>query len=362
MKSRTGLVSVLLIAILLNACSGAETPTRDQYLPVENTPQSTSTIEPATKQPTAQEMTKLTLNFSTHTSFAPIFIAEKEGYFRDQGIELEYVTFQNTTDAVPLVVSGDLDMFLGTVNSGLLNILGQEENIKVVADRGHIQPGECTYSAVMVRKDLFESGAITSAADLAGQPVSSSPVGTSGFLLSTYLAQAGLTKDDIILNEIPSQGYVDAFANKSLAAIVAPELSITRLLKAGNAVILARAEDVVGPLQISVLAFGKRLLVDDRDVGARFLTAYLKGIQQYNEGKTEHNLQILSEATGEDVELLRDACWVTIRSDGSIDFPGVAAFQQWSIEQKQLDNAVTEKQFWDPSFLAEAKKLLEAEP
>ncbi len=110
--------------------------------------------------------------------------------------------------------------------------------------------------------------------------------------------------------------------------------------------------------QLSVMVFGKNLLVDNREAGARFLAAYLKGVQQYNEGKTDRNLQIIAEATGESIEMLKAACWVPIREDGSIDFSGVDAFQQWSIEQKQLDKPVTEEQFWDPSFLAAAMKLL----
>ena len=106
------------------------------------------------------------------------------------------------------------------------------------------------------------------------------------------------------------------------------------------------------------MTFGKHLVVDDREAGARFLAGYLKGVRQYNEGKTERNLQIIAEATGESIDLLKAACWVPVRADGSIVFAGVDPFQQWSIARKQLDKPVTEEQFWDPSFLAEALKLL----
>ena len=129
-------------------------------------------------------------------------------------------------------------------------------------------------------------------------------------------------------------------------------------MAAGNAVVLAGAQDVVGTTQLSILAFGKNLLVDHPDVGARFMAAYLKGVQQYNLGKTDRNLQIMSDATKISIPDLKASCWIPISPDGAIDFSGVDNFQKWSVAQGQLDQPITEDQFWDPSFLAAAQKLL----
>jgi ABC-type nitrate/sulfonate/bicarbonate transport system substrate-binding protein len=104
--------------------------------------------------------------------------------------------------------------------------------------------------------------------------------------------------------------------------------------------------------------FGKRLLQDEPDVGVRFLAAYLKGVAQYNEGKTDRNVEIMVDGTGLDATLLQQACWVDIYGDGHIDFSSIESFQQWSVDQGQLDNPVTEEQFWDPSVLIAALELL----
>jgi NitT/TauT family transport system substrate-binding protein len=271
---------------------------------------------------------------------------------------VEYITFNNSAERLALLISGGLDIDAGNLNAGILNVLSQEPNIKVVADRGHAQPGECTYQGILVRKDLFESGQITDAAGLKGQVISSSTTGTTGFFLSNYLAQANLTLKDVTISDIPNAGEIDAFANKTLGAIVATEPDITRILNAGNAVLLVGSQDAIGTFQSSLMTFGKHLVVDDREAGARFLAGYLKGVRQYNEGKTERNLQIIAEATGESIDLLKAACWVPVRDDGLIDFASVDALQKWLIEQKQLDKPVTQAQFWDPSFLDAAMKLL----
>jgi NitT/TauT family transport system substrate-binding protein len=347
----------LLITILLGACSSPAASATVQSPTVAATIQLQPSDTPA---PTAQyEMATVKLNSSSLTSFAPIFIADAEGYFADYGIKLDYVTLNKTNDAVPLLASGDLDVYAGSVTAGLLNVLSQEKDVKVVADRGHISPSDdCTYLGIMIRKDLYDSGQITKAADLKGQSIAASNTGTTGYLLSTYLAQAGLTFDDVQLNDLPTAGYVDAFNNKSIASIVAPELHITNLMSAGNAVILAKAQDVIGTIQLSVLAFGKDLIVDHPDIGARFMAAYLKGVQQYLQGKTDRNLQIVSDATKVSVQDLKTSCWLPISADGKINFAGIDNFQKWSIAQGQLDAPITEEQFWDPSFIAAAQKLL----
>ncbi len=348
-------VVIMLTAMLIGGCQSVpSTPTSAPAtieLPIAPTPE-------ATIEPTPYEVVTLKMNSSKLMSYAPIFIAEKEGYFKEFGIFIEPVVFNRSSEALPLLASGDLDIYAGIVQSGLFNVLAQEPNVKVVADRGTVSgDDDCTYLGIMVRKDLYDSGVITGPEGLKGQTISATNAGSTGYLLSSYLAQAELTFDDIILSDLPTASYLDGFANKSVAAIVAPELHVTRLEQAGNSVVIAGLEDF-GTTQLSVMVFGKSLLVEHPDVGARFLAAYLKGVQKYNEGKTESNIQAIMEATGEDISLIQNSCWIPIRDDATVDFSGVEAFQQWSIEQKQLDQAVTEEQFWDPGFLLAAQELL----
>jgi len=352
---------LVFIAVLLSSCSGGAAATGAGQSPtVADTSVPTAQLVTATSAPAATyEMVTVKINSSSVPSFAPVFIAEAEGYFTEYGIKVDYVTVNKSNEALPLLVSGDLDAYASSIDAGLLNVLGQEKNVKVVADRGHIAPGDsCTYVGIMVRKDLYDSGKITKAADLKGQIIVSTNSGASGYFLSTYLAQAGLTLNDVVLNNVPTAGYVDALNNKSVAAIVAPELWVTKLMATGNAVVLTGAQDVVGTTQLAILAFGKNLLVDHPDVGARFMAAYLKGVQQYNLGKTDRNLQIVSDATKVSIPDLKTSCWIPISANGSIDFSGVDNFQKWSIAQGQLAQPITEDQFWDPSFLAAGQKLL----
>jgi NitT/TauT family transport system substrate-binding protein len=349
------LLSSLLFVLILTSCNTtpAATPTNAPVI----TEQPKDLTEVPTQEPTPYEPATIKINSSKLLSYAPIFIAEKEGYFEDYGITLEYVPFSRPIEAIPLLAVGDVDVYAGSINAGILNTLLQESNIKIVADRGSIKPNDCTYGAILVRKELYDNGTITKPEDLKGQVVVASQALTTGYLVSKYLATAGLTLDDVELSDLPSTSFIDGLANKSVAAISTNEPSITRVMKSGEVVMLTKLEEY-GPFQISVLAFGKNLLIDRPDIGARFLAAYLKGIKSYNEGKTERNIQILADSTGEDLDVIKDSCWIPIREDGKIDFQSVEAIQNYYLEQKLLQTPVSEGQFWDQSFLTAANELL----
>ena len=345
----------LLIVLVLSACTS--TPTAVPTIAQVTTAIPTEVTEVPTPEPTPYEPVTVKITGATNMGFAPLFLAEHEGYFEQYGIILEKIQFSRVTEALPLLASGDLDVYSGSLHSGLINMIYQEPDVKVVADRGSILPEECTYHAILVRKDLYDSGVITKPEDLKGQMISASAAGQQGFQLSMYLEGSGITLDDVVFQPLPPASYVDAFANQSVAAIITAEPYITILEKAGNAVVISRMEDL-GSFQLSVLAFGKGLTVDRPDVGARFMAAYLLGVKKYNEGKTEENVNILTAATGEERSIIQDTCWLPIKSDGMIDFAAVDVFQKWSVEQKVVDNLVTEEQFWDPSFIEAAEALL----
>jgi len=81
-------------------------------------------------------------------------------------------------------------------------------------------------------------------------------------------------------------------------------------------------------------------------------------VRQYNEGKTERNLDILEQATELDRDLLEQGCWPPIIIDGSHDLQSMIDFQSWAQEKDLLDNIATEEQMWDSRFLDYANDTL----
>ena len=91
------------------------------------------------------------------TSDAPFFIADKKGYFRDEGIVAKLARFQSGEMMVAPLGTGELDVGAGSASAALNNAVARGIRIKIVADKASSPPG---YGAtkMIIRKDLVENG------------------------------------------------------------------------------------------------------------------------------------------------------------------------------------------------------------
>ena len=71
---------------------------------------------------------------------------------------------------------------------------------------------------------------------------------------------------------------------------------MTQALDSGSAVVLVPGKDFLPDWPLPVY-YGPAILDKDPELGKRFMVGYLKGVKQYNEGKTERNLAILQNYT-----------------------------------------------------------------
>ncbi len=348
----------MMLMLVVSACSAPAVQTEAPTVVSVAEPTALPVDKP-TAAPTEVVFDPVTIkiNMSKLTSYAPIFLADQLGYFKKFGITLEPIQLNKNSDALTLAISGDLDVYSGPVNAALLNTLSIEPALKVVGDRGYSEYGGCAYTALLVRKDLFESGEITKPEDLKGRDVAVNSTSVTGWFFDNYMKTAGLSIDDVNPMDLPTNAYLDAFANKEATALVSPELHVTRLLKAGNVVLLSSSTDFPSQQQ-GVLVFGKTMMQDHPELGARFMAAYLMGAQKLAEGKTDENVNAIVAATSEDVELIKEACWISVSSDAMINFAATDILQQWYVERGLLDAPITEEQFWTPKFIEEGAKLL----
>ena len=94
------------------------------------------------------------------TSDAPIYIAAKKGYFREEGFEAKVTNFRSAADMVAPLGIGQLDAGAGSASAGLYNAMLQGIKIKIVADKASSSPGYgagkiSRYSCVLVSKPAF---------------------------------------------------------------------------------------------------------------------------------------------------------------------------------------------------------------
>jgi ABC-type nitrate/sulfonate/bicarbonate transport system substrate-binding protein len=295
-----------------------------------------------------------------YLSYAPLAIAQEEGYFADQGLEVEFVKDVGSAEAIPALMQGKLDVISPAISFGLLNGMANGARIKIVADKGYLSPAGCTYVALVARQTLVEQGDLQDPADLRGKRIAMNPVSFEGYMLEKILETAGLTLDDVETEDLPPPVQLVTLEKGTVDLVVAGEPWLTRMLQAGHSVVWRPAEQVIPDFEIGSVVYGPSLLDEDPDAGRRFMAAYLQAVDQYNEGKTERNLEILAQHTGQEEELLQQACWPSIQADGTISAQHVLDFQDWALEKGYLDELVEEDRFWDPSFAEHASGMIRA--
>src|SRR5262245_58671353 len=93
------------------------------------------------------------------------YLAIENGYFAEQGIEIEPTRFNTTAEMTAPLAAGQLDVGTGATSAGLFNAMARGLDLRIVADHGYSAPGR-PVNALVVRRDLVDGGEFRSAADL----------------------------------------------------------------------------------------------------------------------------------------------------------------------------------------------------
>jgi NitT/TauT family transport system substrate-binding protein len=298
---------------------------------------------------------KVRVSISPHLSSGPLMIAQAEGFFEEEGLDVEFVSSLRSEESLAALVTGDIDVRSGPLHAGVLSAIAQGARLRLTAGQGELARDACTYFAIVVRPGLDP------AAKGAIKRMRTSQDGVARFLVSEMLAPHGLDVRSIETIRLPEAAMVNSLERGALDAVAVSEPVLTRIGKSGR--VWVRAEDAVPDFQWGVLVFGKRLLDRERDVGVRFIRAYNRGVRRYMEGKTDRNVAIIAEASGTTEPMTRDACWLTFRPGSAIDWKSIAEFQRWANAHGLMEHTLTREQVWDSSFVtADSARVATARP
>ena len=102
------LLSCAIVLTLFTACASSGTTETDGNVDASKTPSDTASDKSTTN---TNELKKVTLNEVAHSIFyAPMYVAIEEGYFEDEGIDLELVTGYGADKTMTAVLSGEADI------------------------------------------------------------------------------------------------------------------------------------------------------------------------------------------------------------------------------------------------------------
>ncbi|HEY7062787.1 MAG TPA: ABC transporter substrate-binding protein [Chloroflexota bacterium] len=210
---------------------------------------------------------------------APIYIGYDRGYFQQEGLNLDLVNLPSANELIPALAASQIEVASGGIAAGLFNAFARGIDLKIVADSASMPPGE-RGSAWVVRQDLLDSSAIRTPADLRGRTIAlGAAASIADVELDVLLAQGGLTRGDVRLEQIPYADQRAAFANGSIDAAYTFEPFLASLTSNRLAGVLRWTSELVPYQAVSVLMYRAGFT---GEAANRFMIGYLRGIRDFN--------------------------------------------------------------------------------
>jgi NitT/TauT family transport system substrate-binding protein len=233
------------------------------------------------------EDTNLKMGLLPILDILPFYVAEQNGYFEDEGINVEFVPVKSAQERDALMQAGEIDGMLNDlISTGLFN--RDEVQIKIVATARRAYP-ESPQFRVLAAPD---SG-VTSAADLAGVPVGISQNTVIEYITDRLLEAKGLSSDQIEIIEVSAipVRFEQLMAGQIQAATLPDPL--------GQGAMAAGATLVVDDSQYteysqSVLSFSTEAVASKPNTIQKFLQAWNRAVQDLN-GTPEQFSDLLIE-------------------------------------------------------------------
>lgn len=176
-------------------------------------------------------------------SIDPIFtagyVALKQGYFADAGLDVEYLNSQSGPRTSQMLAAGQI-LFGATAATAApaLTLAGKPAALIYGFDR------RMTYANVLVRKTDYESGKFTSLKDLAGQRIGATQPGSVTSLMAIYLMEQAGIADNVDIRPLGDLAtMLGALKTGSVAASMATSSMMEEAISEGWGVAIFNGTD-----------------------------------------------------------------------------------------------------------------------
>jgi NitT/TauT family transport system substrate-binding protein len=203
-------VAGMAVALALSACGGGG-----------------GGAEPGASSAAGLEKTELLVGVVPVPSSASLYIAEKRGFFKEEGLTVKTEIIQAPTAVMPKIVNGSMDVFM--TSYVVLMTINDSGAAKLKLFQ-HTMGGAPGFSAVVVGKD----SPIKTAADLKGKTIAVNVLKALGqTVTNAHLQAAGLTPEDAKFVAVPFADQLGALSSGKVDAAWLVEPFLSAAMKSG---------------------------------------------------------------------------------------------------------------------------------
>jgi len=236
-----------------------------------------STTPTTAAAPLVPQRTQVAVGFVPAVQEAPYYVAKEKGYFDAENLDVDLLPVRASAEAVTQVGVGNLQAADVALNPATLNAFAGGVDVKIIAGEYGTPPTASDGFMFLVRKTLFDSGAVRDVADLRGRKLAfNSASGIGWYAIDRMLREAGLTLDDVDSTIITFGDMPAAFANAVVDAAFMPDPFGPQTIELGVAVSIA--PQFLRDTQVGVVVVGEAFQKDPR-LAEAFLRAYVRALR-----------------------------------------------------------------------------------
>lgn len=313
----------------------------------------------------AQELAVGTIGAS---SDSPFFIADKRGYFKEEGLTVKFIRFDSAAKAMAPLGTGELSVASGATSAALYNAVRRGVTLRIVADKAKNPPGY-GFESLLVRTDLRDQGKIKTLADFKGRKIAiSSPGNSEDFLVDYAMRKAGMTFKDVNPVYLGFPQHIAAFTNGGIDVSLSVEPSISSIEKSGKAVRFLGVDEFYPGFETAVVFYSEKFIKERPEDAKKFMRAYLRGARDYLDALNGDRLT--APAADQVIPILNEysfiknpAVYRAMRShyvdpNGELNVASLKNVWQYFKDTKLIDGSVTVDQVVDTSFAKWAAEKL----
>jgi NitT/TauT family transport system substrate-binding protein len=277
-------------------------------------------------------------------SFVPLDIGMRKGFFKQNGIEVEEVTFAGDAKMQQAMASDSLDIALGS--GPAMAFIAKGSPVKGVA----AMAGAPLLLTIVVLPDGPKT-----VADLKGKKVSVSTVGSLTYwLVSETSRQEGWGPNGINIAPMGATApQIAALERRDIDGMVTDISTALELQKVGKARILMRFGQLVKDFHIHVIFATDKLIASKPDAIRGFLKGWFQTIAFMRANKAE-TVDIAKEVMSKDADITSqtyDELMPMFSDDGRFNPKALDMLAQSYVELKVLPQAPDPKTLYTEEFL-----------
>ncbi|MCC6147640.1 MAG: ABC transporter substrate-binding protein [Anaerolineaceae bacterium] len=212
----------------------------------------------------------------------PLYVAEAQGYFEKNGVQVELVPVGSAPERDQLMQAGQID---GMLTELVVTLLYNREMPKITVVRF---ARTATAKYPLFRILAAKGSGITTPAGLAGVPIGVSDLTVIEYTTDRLLEKAGLTENDIATISVPKiPDRLALLGAGELKAANLPDPVASVAIQNGAVVVI---DDTSYPeISNSVYAFNNEAIRNKPEAVRAFLTAVEEAVADLNRDKTRWN-------------------------------------------------------------------------